>query len=258
MPDKQKGMQTVTAVGRVFNTPVVVKARTWLPITQLGVGAIMTWLAGRRHPDWPCWKRVATGAFSMTAILGSEWCHNLAHAAAASLIGKPMDALRVIWGMPRVIYHDINDESVAPRQHIFRALGGPLCNASLFAVALGIKRFTQPDSAAREIADAAVGMNAFLCSVSLLPIPGIDGGPILKWSLVEHGHTPQAADEVVKSVNRVLGGLLGIAAGVELKKRRWLAGGFLGLLSVSSLLIGFDIVREQELIETWETTEESE
>ena len=245
MPDVEKTTETITTIGHIFSTPVVVKARTWLPITQLAVGAIMTWLTGRKHPDWPRWKRVATGTFSMTVILGSEWCHNLAHAAAASLIGKPMDALRVIWGMPRVIYHDINDERVAPRQHIFRALGGPLLNASLFALALGIKRFTQPDSAAREIADAAVGMNAFLCSVSLLPIPGIDGGPILKWSLVERGHTPQAADEVVKNVNRVLGCVLGTAAGVELRKRHWFAGGLLGLLSASSLLIGFGIIREQ-------------
>jgi Zn-dependent protease len=246
MPEDERTTESVTTVGRVFSTPVVVKARTWLPVTQLAAWAIMTWLAGRKHPDWPCWKRLGTGALSMMVILGSEWCHNLAHAAAASLIGKPMDALRVIWGMPRVIYHDINDESVSPRQHIFRALGGPLCNASLFPLALGIKQFTQPASAAREIADAAVGMNAFLCSVSLLPIPGIDGGPILKWSLVERGHTPQAADEVVKSVNRFLGGVLGIAAGVELKKRRWFAGGLLGLLSALSLLIGFGILREQE------------
>ena len=64
----------------------------------------------------------------MTAILGSEWCHSLAHAAAARSIGKPMDALRIDWGMPLVVYYDVDNEKVAPREHIIRALGGPVCS----------------------------------------------------------------------------------------------------------------------------------
>jgi hypothetical protein len=52
---------------------------------------------------------------------------------------------------------------------------------------------------------------------------GIDGGPILKWSLVDKGRSLEEADETVKKVNLALGSGLGIAAGAAMKKRRiWL------------------------------------
>jgi Zn-dependent protease len=177
-------------------------------------------------------------------ILVSEWCHNLAHAAAALLVGKPMDALRITWGMPLVVYYDIGDETVTPREHILRAVGGPVFNAVLLPFALVFRRFTRENSALRDVADAAVGMNTFLSTVSLLPLPMIDGGPILKWSLVERGHTPEAADETVKSVNRVMSGGLGLAAGVAVRRRRWFLGSILALLAALALAFGFGLVEE--------------
>jgi len=86
------------------------------------------------------------------------------------------------------VYYDINDETVTPRQHIVRALGGPICNALILPFALLFRRLARQGSMARDVANAAVGMNAFLCTASLLPIPGIDGGPALKWALVERGY----------------------------------------------------------------------
>ena len=234
----------VTTVGCVFGTPVVVKGRTWLPLTQVAVWLIMDWHAGRGHPDGSWGKRLGTGALTMAAILGSEWCHNLAHAAAARLVGKPMDALRIAWGMPLVIYYDINDESVTPRQHIARALGGPLFNALLLPLALLSRTLAPEGSMRRDVADAAVGMNAFLSTASLLPIPGIDGGPILKWALVERGSTPEEADETVYVVDRAVGGGLGVAAIVAFKKRRRFLASILALFSVLALAVGFGLVRE--------------
>ena len=75
--------QSFTTVGRVFDTPLVVVDKTWLPLTEIVVWGIMTREAGRLHPErkWP--NRLGVGALTMSAILGSEWCHNLAHAAAA-------------------------------------------------------------------------------------------------------------------------------------------------------------------------------
>ena len=85
----------VTVVGHVFDTPVVLKGDTWLPLTELAVWAIMAWVSGRGHSDRSWRKRLGIGGLTMVAILGSEWGHNLAHAAAARLVGKPMDALRI-------------------------------------------------------------------------------------------------------------------------------------------------------------------
>lgn len=235
----------VTLLGRVFSTPVVVKDTTWLPVTQFAVWLLMSWWAGRGRDDRPWGKRLVVGALTMSTILGSEWCHNLAHAAAAQSIGKPMDALRVTWGMPLVVYYDINDRSVTPRQHIFRALGGPVCSGLLLLLARLFRSLTRQGTVPGDVANAAVGMNAFLFSASLLPIPAIDGGPILKWSLVERGSTPEEADETVKGVNRVLGGGLAVAAGIALKKRRRFLGSILAIFSALSLVVGFGLLKEQ-------------
>jgi Zn-dependent protease len=234
----------VTTIGRVFGTPLVVKGKTWLPLTELAVWPLMAWLAGRGRSDRAWWQRLGIGALTTVVILGSEWGHNLAHAAAALLVGKPMDALRIVWGMPLVVYHDIGDETVTPREHILRAVGGPVCNALLLPLALMSRRVTRENSAWRDVADAAVGMNTFLSTASLLPIPGIDGGPILKWSLVERGYTPEAADKTVRGVNRVMSGGLGLAAGVAIQRRRWFLGSILALFAALALAIGFGLVEE--------------
>lgn len=233
-----------TTVGRVFGTPIVVKGKTWLPLTEVAVWALMAWIAGRGRSDRSWWKRLGVGALTMSAILGSEWCHNLAHAAAARFVGKPMDALRITWGMPLVVYHDIQDGTVSPRQHILRALGGPVLNALLLPFALLLQRSTRQGSALRDVANAALGMNTFLCTASLLPIPGIDGGPILKWSLVERGVTAEDADEMVMGVDRVVGAGLGVAAGVAIKKRRWLLGTIFAGFAALALAVGFGYVKE--------------
>jgi Zn-dependent protease len=234
----------VTTIGRVFGTPLVVKGNTWLPITELAIWPVMAWLAGRGRSDRAWSQRLGIGAVTTAVILGSEWCHNIAHAAAALLVGKPMDALRIVWGMPLVVYYSIDDEKVTPREHILRAMGGPICNALLLPFALMFRRFTRKNSALRDVADAAVGMNTFLSTVSLLPIPGIDGGPILKWSLVERGYTPEAADETVRGVNRVMSGGLGLAAGTAILRKRWFLGSILALLAALALAVGFELVEE--------------
>ncbi|MEN8240853.1 MAG: hypothetical protein ABFS17_02940 [Chloroflexota bacterium] len=236
----------VTTVGRVFSTPLVVKGRTWIPFTQLAAWGVMARFAKRRDParSWP--HSLGIGALTSSVILASEWCHNLAHAAAAKFVGKPMDAIRITWGMPLVVYHDINDQTVTPRQHIARALGGPLFNLLVLPAALLLKNRTEPGTTAGDVAEAAAATNAFLPAVGLLPIPGIDGGPILKWSLVDRGHTPEQADLVVRKVDGVLGIILGVAGGIFLKKRHRLAGGFLIALAGTALSIALGILKEQD------------
>ena len=174
-----------------------------------------------------------------------EWCHNLAHTAVAHWIGKPVDAIRIVWGMPLLIYYDINDQQVSPRQHILRALGGPIFNGMMVLVAWLAKGFTHQGTLTRYAVDFVLGTNAFISSLSLLPIPGIDGGPILKWSLVERGRSPAQADDIVKAVNLVSGSGLGIAAGVALKQRRKWLGVALAAFAATSLAIGFGYLKER-------------
>ena len=235
----------VKVVGRVFDTPLVVKGKTWFPLVQMAAWLILSWVAGRRKPERTWGQRLAIGAVIMPVVLGAEWCHNLAHAAAARWIGKPMDAIRILWGMPLLIYYDINDQNVKPRQHILRALGGPLFNTFAWVAAILLRRGARPGSTLGEVAEAAEKMNGFIAGVGLLPIPGIDGGPILKWSLVELGRTPVEADLVVRKVNGVLGAGLAGAGAAALKRRRWLEGGILVLLAGAALSIATGLLKEQ-------------
>jgi hypothetical protein len=234
-------------VGNAFGTPIVIKGQTWLPIAEIGLWVIMVRYAGQKKParSWPA--RLGVGALTTSIILGSEWCHNLAHAAAAQYAGKPMDALLVNWGMPRLVYLDLEDSGVTPRQHIIRALGGPIINTSLLGLYLALRMKLKSDGLAYELADIAVRTNTFISGVSLLPIPGIDGGPILKWSLVEGGQTCREADETVRKVNGVLAALLAAISGILAKRRRRLLAGFFALMAAISLSIAKDWVREEKI-----------
>jgi Zn-dependent protease len=88
-------------------------------------------------------------------------------------------------------------------------------------------------------------MNAFLCTASLLPIPGIDGGPILKWSLVAHGRKPDDADTIVQKVNGVLGIVLAVSGVTALRVGRRFLGVLLAQFAALAFSIRLGLIREQ-------------
>lgn len=245
-PPIVKPQDEVTTLANVFGTRLVAKGKTWFPLAQLSAWPIMAWAAKKRRPNRTWLRSIGIGALTMPVVLGSEWGHNLAHAAVANLIGKPVDAIRVILGMPLLVYYDIEAEDVTPRQHIARALGGPLFNLSMLPVIYFLRQRSHPDSAGRDIANAALGTNLFLPTVGLLPIPGIDGGAILKWSLVERGASRADADCTVRKVDGILGAFFAGAAVRAFKSSRPLLGAFLVQLAALALSIALGLLKEQE------------
>jgi len=234
-------------IGRLFGTPVTIRGITWLPLTPLVMWGIMTRVSQKKRPEDGFSRHITEGALTSIAILGSEWCHNLAHAYIAGWIGKPMDELQIQFGMPRCRYEEINDREVTPRQHIIRSLGGPLINLLLIPLTALAKLLAKPGTIARETAKAALQTNGFLLVVSLLPIPGIDGGPILKWSLVERGYEIEEADQVVQRVNGPLSLLLGLFSSVAFLNKKNLAGIFSALLALISLGVFTGKIKEDEI-----------
>jgi len=222
------------SVGRVFATPLMVKGFTWFPLTQCIVWGVMLWIAGRTRPDRGLGERMRIATYTMPAVLGSEWGHNLAHAAAANWVGKPMDAIRITWGMPLCVYYDINDDSVTPQRHILRALGGPLFSFILLVISSAVRRITPKASLSREVADV------------LLPIPGIDGGPILKWSLVERGRTIEEADQVIRKVDGGLGIALSFLSAATISRGKRVIGLLSAMLAVMSFGVALGWIREQD------------
>jgi len=244
----QKSLRGKTLIiGRLGETPVTVGGLTWFPATQLLLWVIMTRLSRKNKPDKGFFWHISEGALTSSALLGAEWCHNLAHVYLANRIGKPMDELRIQMGMPRCIYIEINDREVSPRQHIIRSLGGPLINLLLIPIAALIRFTTNPGSIARETANVFLKTNTILFTVSVLPIPGIDGGPILKWSLVDKGYDIGEADQVVQNVNGPLSIMLGLFSSWSFLKNKKLRGIFSGLLALISLAVFTGLTKEDEI-----------
>jgi Zn-dependent protease len=229
--------EEVTEVGRVFDAPLVVKGHTWLPLIQIVVWGAMAHLAGLHRPERSWTQRMAVGALTMPVALGSEWLHNLAHAAAAKLVGHPVDAIRITWGMPLLVYFEINDAELSPQEHITRAVGGPIFNALVLPLWWFVRHLSPPESVGRDVGEVGVWMNTLVLAAGLLPIPGLDGGPILKWSLVAKGRSMAEADEVVRQVNGPLAVGLGLFSVVSFIKKKPLAGGLTAVLAGVAALI---------------------
>lgn len=235
----------VTTVGRAFGTPVVVKGWTWLPAAEVVAALVLAWADGRRRPQHAWRRRLLTGAAMMPVVLGSEWCHNFAHAMAAQAVGRPMDAMRIFWGTPLLVYYDLEDPTVTPRRHILRALGGPIFNMLVAPLAWLLRRRTRPGTLARDVADAAVATNVFIGTVGLVPIPGIDGGAVTKWALVARGRTPAQADIAVQKINGVLAAGLAAGAVAAFRGRRPWLGGLMVPFALTALAIAAGWLREQ-------------
>jgi hypothetical protein len=153
------------------------------------------------------------------AGLSADIGHAAAHTVSARRAGAPMDYILLWQGMPQTIYLD-ND--VTPRTHIERSLGGPILNAAGLLVSLLLRTLAPRDTLFRDALDAAALSHGLLLGGSLAPLPMVDGGVIVKWTLVERGHTPAQADAVVQQAGLALG-TAGVTAGAAFAlARKWL------------------------------------
>lgn len=234
-------------ISTLGDTLLVAREPAWFPVAQVITWGLFSRASRKRNPGRSWLRAGMEGFLQMAVTLGSEWGHNLAHLAASHWIGKPMDELRIQLGMPRCIYHQINDRDVAPRQHIIRALGGPIFNLLVLPLAAAASLASKKTSIAGRTARTALHTNLFLFLVSLLPIPGIDGGPIMKWTLVEKGRTIQEADEVVRKVNGPMALFLGLFSGLSFGKKKILPGFFSAMLSLTCLSIFAGWIKEEDL-----------
>jgi hypothetical protein len=227
------------AVFTVWGTAIRVKPAVLANL--LGLWGLAAWLAGRGHPERPWSVRILVGLLSTVVMMIADLGHAMAHIVSARYAGAPMDEILISEGMPRTLYHD-ND--VPPRAHRTRALGGPIYSAVGLALSCLVRGLAPQGSVVREVAGWSCLGHGFIFGGGLVPLPIVDGGSILKWTLVERGRTPEEADEVVAQVDLSLGAALtatGVAVAAtsrqESPARRWLPA--LGLVAVGALAIAF-------------------
>jgi hypothetical protein len=224
------GTREPQALFTIWDTPVRVHPAVLANL--LSLWGVLSWLAGRRAPERPWSLRLLIGAASTATLLAADLGHALAHIVSARYADAPVDEIVVSAGMPRTLYAD-ND--VPPRVHRLRALGGPVLNATGLLASLVLRPLAPRGSPLREVVDWSCAGHGLLLAGSLAPLPMVDGATLLKWTLVERGQTPAAADETLRQVDLALGAAATTAGVALAARRRWLPA--LGLVGAGALAI---------------------
>jgi hypothetical protein len=218
---------------RIFDTPIKVKVTFLIFIVPLWIG--ITWLGLYWHPGRGFWPGVLVGFVTVLLLLIAEFGHAIAHIFSARHAGAPMDEIQISaeMGMPRTLYW--NNE-VSPDVHRMRAMGGPLFNLLGLLLSLLIYAVVPGNSIAAELATWSAVGHGLLLIMSLAPVPMVDGGTLLKWTLVARGKSVTEADVIVRRVDWGMGIAAGIVGVVLIAMQIWIVGVI--LVVVGAVVIG--------------------
>ncbi len=199
----------------------------------LGVWAGLSWYTGRGHPERPWPTRLLVGGISGFFMVLADVGHAFAHSISARLAGAPMDRIKLSSGMPRTLY---DDNDVSPRAHRMRAMGGPIFSTLGLVISWLARAAAPRKSIAREVASWSCLGHGLILTGSLAPLPIVDGGSLLKWTLVDGGTTPEDADRIVQQAG-IATGIAASGTGVAFAARRnWLPA--VGLIAAGLVAIG--------------------
>ena len=120
--------------------------------------------------------------------------------------------------------------------HLLRALGGPIFNLLGILVSVAVFVMTPTHPLVREWASWSAFGHGVLLIESLFPVPMVDGGTLLKWTLVTGGTAPDQADIIIRRVDQGAVIVAAIAGVVLLAMKLWLPG--LACLGLSAVVLG--------------------
>jgi hypothetical protein len=204
---------------RIFSTTVKIDFVV-LPIL-IALWAGITWFGLHGHPQRNFWQGLLIGFISTVLLSLADFGHPLGHIFSARYAGAPMDEILISSNMPRTLYQH-ND--VTPNIHRIRALGGPIFNLAGLLLSITILEFASIHSTERELMGWSAVGHGYILVASLLPLPMVDGGTILKWTLVAGGKTEAEADDLLRRIDWMLGFVLAIA-GIGLAfTKLWIVG----------------------------------
>ncbi|NDJ51828.1 MAG: hypothetical protein GYB68_01945 [Chloroflexi bacterium] len=215
----------------INDTPIKVTPPSVVLLTSIISGSAL-W-SRWRHPEGEWGRHILVGLIGGGLALVADIGHGLAHSVSSQRVGAPMREIRVTF-VALSVYDD--DPSITPRQHIGRALGGPIYSASLAALSWLWLRSSTSDTLHHDAATISLGLNLLTLGGSLLPIKYVDVGSILKWSLVEGGQSEAQADEALRVASAATGVAAAAISGVSFARRWWLPA-LIGLgVSIAALI----------------------
>ena len=205
---------------KIFGTPVKIKL-TILPFIVVLWGGF-SWLELYWHPGRSLLHGLLIGLVTAILLLLADFGHAIAHIFSARFAGAPIDEIQISAERgPRTLYW--NNE-VSPDVHRMRALGGPIFNVLGLLLSLVIYATVPENSIAWELAAWSAAGHGLMLIMFMSPVSIVDGGSILKWTLVARGKTVTEADRIVRRVDWVLGIALGIIGLGLLGMQLWIAG----------------------------------
>ncbi len=168
----------------------------------------------------------------MFLLMLADWGHAIAHIFSARLAQAPMDEVLITTGMPHTRYFN-ND--VSPAAHRMRALGGPLFSGAGLLLSWLWLSVTPETAVSYDFALLSTLGHGLIFTGCLAPLPIVDGGSVLKWTLVERGRTVPEADRIVKQLAMFTGVGTAIVGLLLLIGRWWILG--VVLLAASGIAI---------------------
>jgi hypothetical protein len=204
---------------KIFSTPIRVRVIALANVIALWV--LVSWLEMGWHPERDLWQSVLVGFAGMVLLLVADIGHAVAHIFSARYAGAPMDEVYISMGMPRTRY---SNDDVPANVHRMRAAGGPIFSALGLLISIAVYGLVADDTTASGLAIWSAIGHGFILIGSLLPLPVVDGGALLKWTLVENGKTETEADGLVRRVNRVMGASAVVIGLGLLALQMWIVG----------------------------------
>ena len=103
-------------------------------------------------------------------------------------------------------------------------MGGLIYNLVGLLLSITIFQIASGNAITRELMGWSAFGHGLIFVESLIPLPMIDGGTILKWTLVARGKTEAEADDLVRRVDWILG-FVAVVAGIILAFMKiWMVG----------------------------------
>lgn len=224
---------------RMFGTPVRVSTIVLLLVPGLWAG--LTAWGLYVHPQRGFWPALLIGFITMVLLVLADFGHALAHIFSARYAGAPMDEVRVNLGqMPHTLYAN---NAVTPDVHRLRALGGPLFNAVVLLLSAAVLALAPSDSMVWELAAWCAVAHGLMVIMSLAPVPEVDGGTLLKWTLVARGWLEARAEAAVRRLGWLTGVVVAALGLGLLVLQVWVAGGILTFAGVVILGMSAGLVR---------------